>query len=101
MIYFYVFALAAHVVYACVCVCARSQTYPRLEIKQASPLTPALSLKALIGLESLQHSSLSAIVLLFSSLRCFLSALWLRWLAGRQEGTGSPIVPWPGNTAMG
>ncbi len=97
-------AWAAHVdmcVCVCVCVCLSLCLclFPdvlQLEIKQASPLTPVLSLKSLIGPESLEHSSLSMIVLLFSSFCCFLSALWLCWLAGRQEGTSSPIVPAPG-----
>lgn len=76
---------------ACVFVCSFPDVF-HLEIKRASSLTPALSLKTLIGLESLKHGSLSMIVLLFSSLFCFLSALWLCRLAGRQKGTGSPIV---------
>lgn len=76
---------------ACVFVCSFPDVF-HLEIKRASSLTPALSLKTLIGLESLEHGSLSMIVLLFSSLFCFLSALWLCRLAGRQKGTGSPIV---------
>lgn len=76
---------------ACVFVCSFPDVF-HLEIKRVSSLTPALSLKTLIGLESLEHGSLSMIVLLFSSLFCFLSALWLCRLAGRQKGTGSPIV---------
>lgn len=72
-------------VYMCVYVCRFPDVF-HLEIKQASPLTPALSLKSLIGPQSLEHSSLSMIVLLFSSLGCFHSTLWLCRLAGRQAG---------------
>lgn len=86
--------------YACACL------FPDillLEIKQASLLTPVLSLKSLIGPQSLEHKFFEhhCTPVFFLSLCCFLSALWLRWLAGRQEGAGSPIVPAPGNTATG
>lgn len=47
---------------------------------------------------SLQHSSLSRIVLLFSSLCCFLSPPFgsAVWLAGKRQCTSSPISPAPG-----
>lgn len=85
----------------CVYVCRFPDVF-HLEIKQASPLTPALSLKSLIGPQSLEHSSLSMIVLLFSSLGCFHSTLWLCRLAGRQAGGKAPahLLYWPPGTLL-
>lgn len=93
----YVFYLCGCRVSTCgsvhVCVCPFPDVL-HLETKQASALTPVLSLTSLIGPESLQRSSLSWIVLpsfFFPS-----AALWLHRLAGRQEGSDSPIVSVPG-----
>lgn len=96
--FFFFFWCSAHVLMVRVCVCALVPRRIPLRNKAGfSPLTPVLSLKSLIGPESLERSSLSVIVLLFSSLCCcFLPALWLCWLSGRQKGTSSPIVPAPG-----
>lgn len=85
--------------------CVRVRPVPRRiavgKIKQASPLTPPLSLKSLIGPESLERSSLSVIVLMFFQPLFLLFSsppFWLCRLAGWLavgKGTSSPIVPGP------
>lgn len=63
-----------------VCVCALFPDILQLEIKQASPLTLVLSLKSLIGLQSLEHKLLEHHCTPVFSL--LFSLLWLRRLAG-------------------
>lgn len=71
----------------CGCMCSSPHVLP-LEVKQASPLTPVLSLKSLIGPQSLEHQLFEhhCPPVFFPSLGCFRSPPFgfAGWLAGRK-----------------